>query len=207
MLTTPHSIYLHAIISDVFRPVLHKSERPLRLRLFIGAPATSEAIYLASTTQLKRLLLIYRLAFKTATLSVLCQTGFIYVANAMVRETGISDAEWHYYWHLCVAGLEDLYGSFREFGSIIRALLLMALQRGAIGVEEASCVAGELAELGRQHVLVGAQQGGNGELKKSTWIVDLDLAVIDPAAAQGGNLAERFRQLMLKDAFTMSTHS
>lgn len=194
------SIYFHAIVADLFWPLLRDPWRSLHLRSFSTPQATAEAVYAASVNQLKRLLLIYRLSFKTAMLSVLWQTALIYVANAMMREGNSNGAEWRFYLELCVAGLEDLSASFRVFKSVAEGLLGMALERGVIDIDKVNLVSKELVRLGRHHVPYKKEDGI--EVEGARWIIDIGLATTDPNAAQGANLAERFQELMLLEEFT-----
>ncbi|KAJ4211347.1 hypothetical protein NW759_012548 [Fusarium solani] len=191
-------IYFHAIITDIFRPLLVEAEssKPLRLGSFTAPRATPEAAYLASVNQLKRLLLMYRLNFRTAMFSVVWQTALIYVANAMMREVKTGSNEWRYYLHLCMAGLEDLYASYRVFGSIAKAILGIAIEHKALRPSEARRITNELEDLGRHHTVSKPLRDGR---EVANWIIDLDLAMTDPEAAQGSNLAEKFQELIIED--------
>lgn len=147
------------------------------------------AIYAASINQLKRLFLIFRLSFKTASLSILSQTVLIYVCNAVIQEAQNSNlSEWNFYLRLCVAALEDLYGCYRESWSVTQGLLSMALERGAIMPGEADRIVQEMLELGRHH-------GASGDVDTRS-MIDLDLAVVDPAAARVASLAGKFPERM-----------
>lgn len=128
--------------------------------------------------------------------SVIWHTGLVYVANAMLREAKSDRNEWRYYLHLCMAGLEDLYGSFRVFGSVAKAILGIAIENGALRTSEARRITKELEVLGHHHTAI--KPLGDGR-EMASWIVDLDLAITDPEAAQGGNLAERFQELIIED--------
>lgn len=128
--------------------------------------------------------------------SVVWQTGLIYVANAMMREVKSGSNEWRYYLHLCMAGLEDLYASYRVFGSIAKAILGIAIEHGALRPSEARRITNELEDLGRHHTI--SKPLGDGR-EVANWIIDLDLAMTDPEAAQGSNLAEKFQGLIIKD--------
>ncbi|KAH8125656.1 hypothetical protein LI328DRAFT_151772 [Trichoderma asperelloides] len=183
-------IYFHAIVTDVFRPFIHISPCPFRLRSFTTPGGTPKAIYSASISQLKRLLLHFRLSFKTASLSILSQTVLIYVSNAVIQESQHSNLpEWSFYLRLCLAALEDLYGSYRESWSVMQGLLSMALDRGAIMPGEADRISQEMIELGRHH-------GATNDVDTRS-MIDLDLAVIDPTAARVTCLAGKFSERML----------
>lgn len=129
-------------------------------------------------------------------LSVLWQTSVVYVTNAMIREAGTESTEWRFYLQLCMAGLQDLYSSFRVFGSIAKALLGMALESGAMKPREAKRVEAALEQRSRQYSAVGRL--GEGK-EVANWIINLDLALTDPEAAQGSSLAARFQELILED--------
>lgn len=195
-LTSNYSVYFHAIITDVFRPFSLISNRLLRLSSFESPQATPESAYAGSINQLKRLLLVYRLNFKTATLSVLWQTGLVYVANAMVRDTRESSNERRYYIFLCLAGLEDLSVNFRVFGTIAKGLLGMALKCGAVKKREAKRIIHELSEVATLHKAV--EQLEDDKIV-ANWIIDLDLALNDTEAASGTRLEEQFGKMISDD--------
>ncbi|KAK1987714.1 hypothetical protein LZ30DRAFT_579556 [Colletotrichum cereale] len=198
-------IYFHAVITDLFRPFLDSPLGTERLSSFSTELATPEAVYTASVAQLKRLLLIYRLRYRHASLSVLWQTAVIYVANAMIREAGMAaqdpdvppdeEEEWRFYLDLCLTGLEDLYVSFPVFGSIAQGITGMALRSAAIRTERAARVLRQLGEIEKQH---GANQGMTDKAE-ARLIIDFDLAMTDPEAAQGRNLVEQLEGLMLDE--------
>jgi hypothetical protein len=116
----------------------------------------------------------------------------------MVREATTSSAEWRFYMELCLAGLQDLYASFRVFGSVAEGLLGMALRRGVMDADDAGRIAGELLELGRHHAVAFGVPSGE-EPVAALWIIDFDLAMTDPEAAQAGSLAEEFQELILTE--------
>ncbi|KAI5465268.1 hypothetical protein BGZ63DRAFT_450210 [Mariannaea sp. PMI_226] len=184
-------IYYHAIVADLFRHFLPISDDHLRLRSFSTLQATPRAIYTASINQLKRLLVFFRLSFKMASLSILSQTVLIYVFNAVVREAHRSDQlEWHFYLQVCLAALEDLYGCYRESWSVTRGLLCIAMERGAITRRKAEQIASEMMVLG-DHYSTCAEVDTRS-------MIDLDLAVINPAAARVSSLASKYEEQMLE---------
>lgn len=145
--------------------------------------------------QLKRLLIIYRTKFKTATLSVLWQTPIVYVASALMREgqRESQGQEWQYYLCLCLSGLEDLNVSYRVFGAIAKGLLGMALQHGLISKHHATRVARNLDLLKQLHTATDRLADGR---TVAHWVIDLDLALKDPEGARGTNLEGQFHRLM-----------
>ncbi|KAK2057882.1 hypothetical protein LY76DRAFT_515356 [Colletotrichum caudatum] len=197
-------IYFHAVVTDLFRPFLDTALGTERLSSFSTELATPEAVYTVSVEQLKRLLLLYRLRYRHASLSVLWQTAVIYVANAVIREAGVAEQdpevssgeqERAFYLDLCLAGLEDLYVSFPVFGSITQGIMGMALRNAAIRTERAAQLLRQLGDIEKQH---NANQGMTDKAE-ARCIVDFDLALTDPEAPQGRNLVEQLEELMLDE--------
>lgn len=112
----------------------------------------------------------------------------------MVHEAGTNGTEWRYYLHLCMAGLQDLYFSYRVFGSVAKGMLAMAFENGAVSIEEINRYSSELAVLQKSHHVI-SQLDDKPEV--AVWIVDLEGAVEDPYAAQGTNLSRKFEELGL----------
>jgi hypothetical protein len=152
------------------------------------------AIYSASVNQLKRLLLAYRTFFQTATISILLQTVLIYVGNAaLLAADEMEQPECQFYLRVCLAGLKDLYGSYRQAWGMMKGLLSMSLKRGAMEPDEAGRIMREMMVLGQHHK-------DPGETKSSS-MMDLELATTDPSAAQVNRVAEQFDALMLTAKF------
>ncbi|OHE91707.1 hypothetical protein CORC01_12998 [Colletotrichum orchidophilum] len=197
-------VYFHAVVTDLFRPCLAADFKSQRLYSFSTKHATPEAVYASSVTQLKRLLLLYRLRYKNANYSVLWQTAVVYVANAMIQEGGVSlpradgqtSNEWRFYLDLCLAGLEDLYASFPVFGSVAQGMVGMALRHSAIPTEKAARVLAQLDEIDRRHAAIK----GMTDKTEAQWIIDLDLATTDFERARARNLVEELRKLMAEQS-------
>ncbi|KAK0377588.1 hypothetical protein CLIM01_05067 [Colletotrichum limetticola] len=194
-------VYFHAVVTDLFRPFLATEYKSQRLYSFSTQHATPEAVYASSVTQLKRLLLLYRLRYKNANYSVLWQTAVVYVANAMIQEGGLSlradgqpGNEWKFYLDVCLAGLEDLYASFPVFGSIAQGMVGVALRHSAIRTNKATRVLAQLDDIERRH----ASLKGMTDKTEARWIIDLNLATTDFEGAQARNLVEELQKLMVE---------
>ncbi|OLN80977.1 Nitrogen assimilation transcription factor nit-4-like protein 13 [Colletotrichum chlorophyti] len=194
-------VYFHAVITDLFRPFLLSPIRDQRLRSFSSEFATLEAVYAASSSQLKRLLLLCRLRWKTC-LSALWQTVLVYAANSAIREakTSVSGltAEGSLYLHLCLAWLKEMFVCFPVFGSLAKGLTAMALQTGAIDQEDATRVLEYLRQV-REHRAVA---GGMNEKPDSRCILDFELSMTNPDAAQGRNVAMQLQSLVSEETKT-----
>jgi hypothetical protein len=132
--------------------------------------------------------------FGLEALSVLWQTGVVYVANAAIRDESSSKDEMQFFMHLCLVGLEELSLSFRVFGSITRGVLGMAVRQGAIEQHQVRRARRRLKKI-EQHFLLDI---GSDEIM-ARWMVDLDLAVTDPIHAEGGKLAEDFDRMSVHE--------
>jgi hypothetical protein len=186
------SIYFHAIITDLFRPFLHSPDRSTApLQTFAADRANPQAVYHVSTRQMKRLLLSYRLEFQLEALSVLWQTGVIYVANATMRADYHNKDEMQFFVNLCVAGLEELFGSYKVFGAMTKGIMRMAIRQGSIEQGQVRRVRRILKETGQRFMV----DDTSTDEAIAEWVVDLDLAVTNSVEAQGGTLAREFDRM------------
>ncbi|OBS25978.1 hypothetical protein FPOA_06510 [Fusarium poae] len=186
-------IYYHAIITDLFRPFLHLSTPSTSTLRTFQDQASATVIYYASIRQMKRLLLSYRLEFDLQAASFLWQTCIICVANATVRDTECNPDERLFFLKLCLAGLEEMFLSFRIFGCIKKAVLVMAFYQGVLDQDEMHRNRGVLEAIYQRYV---ADEGDQKMEETNTgWIVDLDLEIMDPESAKAISLAEQFDML------------
>ena len=118
----------------------------------------------------------------------------------MMTDIGRITREWRWYLHFCLAALEDLCVSFRVFDSITKGLMGMALQRQALSIDEAKRVETALRTLSNLHAAI--EQLDDGQIV-AKWMVDLELALTDPNAAQGSSLVDGFEKLMMEAAADM----
>lgn len=180
------------MITDLFRPFLHYPERSSApLQTFAAGRANPRTVYHVSIRQMKRLLLSYRLEFQPEALSVLWQTGVIYVANATIRADYHNKEEMQFFINLCVAGLEELFMSYKVFGSITKGIMRMAIRQGSIEQMQVRRVKRQLRET-EQRFMTGDRCTDEIMAK---WMVDLDLAVTNAVEAQGGRLAKEFDRM------------
>ena len=166
---------------------------------FSSVLSSPEAAFLASTNQLKRLLLVYRTKGAAAIHCFLWHTVLLYVANAVIRKKRlVVDPDWELWFLLCLAGYKALFRCFKASGRIYRALLFMAVRNGLMAAADAQEAMKKLdaVKTPTDHTVID---------NLSTMIVDLDLAITDPAAAQAGILAEKFNDLALFEEFIIST--
>ncbi|OHW96185.1 C6 zinc finger domain-containing protein [Colletotrichum incanum] len=188
------TIYYHLIVLDLFRPLIRQNDvSTLRLRSFTSKQATPEAVYKASTNQLKRIVLFYRQAFPESSSCLFWHSALLYLANAILREAKTSgqSPEWRFYFRLCIASYQTLYCSFRLAKGITISLLSMGLERGFVGVRYAKAVRRDLELRGKHHDV--------SDRVPHSLVVDLDLAVTDPSAAQAERLVQRFQELKLHE--------
>ncbi|KAH8892668.1 hypothetical protein GQ53DRAFT_793908 [Thozetella sp. PMI_491] len=195
-------IHFHALVTDIFRMFLATPSGSETLSLMASPDATPQAIYTASVNQLKRLLLIYRLKYKPSTLSVFWHTSAMYTANAVVNDARTAppmkrvggSPEWHFYFDLCIAALEDLSASYPAFCSATKGVLAVALRDNAISNVKARRIARDIEEIEAQYDKINSRR-----TIAAGWIIDLELGMTNPELAAGGSLAEQLKQLSLDD--------
>ena len=181
------SIYLHAIITDLFRPLLHCGLSSAPLHTTKANKTTPQAAYDASIGQMKRLLLSHRTDMGPEVLSIFWQSCVIYVSNAVIHG-GDDQQERQFYVNLGLTGLQELYLSYRVSGRIAKAIAGMAIRNGVLDKGQVIQIRKRLEETAMRFGLETQTQ----TQMVGKWIVDLDLAVTDSAGALGCKLAEDF---------------
>ncbi|KAL0931318.1 C6 zinc finger domain containing protein [Colletotrichum truncatum] len=196
--STHHTVFMHICyhlaILDLFRPLIRQHDAGgTRIPSFSSKDASPEAAYSASVNQLKRIVLFYRQTYPESSFSFFWHSALLYLANAMLREaSGVTPSpEWRFYFQLCIASYQTLYSSYRLAKGITHSLLSMALERGAIDHQEANLVKKDLEERGRHHEI--------SDRVPESYVVDLDLAVTDPSAAQAERLVQKFHGLLIDE--------
>lgn len=116
----------------------------------------------------------------------------LHIANAVLQNT--SDPYWWPYFMLCLDSYADLYGAFRVAGAIIKSLLSIALRLRVITPSKAQALMAQVDEKGIHH--------SHDQSISASFIVDLDLADVDPLAAQLMSLSNSFDDMALFGEFT-----
>ncbi|RGP77968.1 nitrate assimilation regulatory nira [Fusarium longipes] len=179
-------IYLHAITTDLFRPLLQSDLSSAPLRTFKANNATPQTVYHASIRQMKRLLLSHRSDMGPEVLSIFWQSCVIYVANAVIH-SGDDQEERQFYVNLCLTGLQELFLSYRVSGEIVKAIAGMAIKNGVMDKDQVFNIRRQLEETAGRYEM--------DTLAVGNWVIDLDLAVTDSTGARGGKLAGDFDQM------------
>lgn len=172
---------------DIFRPFL---SREYQLKSFSSLDSSPKAVFTASLNQLKRLVLNYRLYCPAAAYSLWWQTGMLYVANGVVRDS--SDPDWKFYLLLCIRGYQALANTYPVAGGFVQSILSMALDNKRMLVSEARQVLWE-----GNH-----KRHGQVDVIEGTWMTDLDLALSSQTDAQMEKVVSRFVDSSLFEEFT-----
>ncbi|WQF89366.1 Putative zn(2)Cys(6) fungal-type DNA-binding domain-containing protein [Colletotrichum destructivum] len=187
-------IYHHSAIIDLFRPLLQHNGAPWqRLSTLESEESTPDAVYAASVKQLQRIVLFYQYNHPESAYSFFWHSALLYLANAMLTEANIPGhaPDWQFYLRLCIARYQTLYTGFRLAKGITLSLLSMALEKGAMDIPQTRAIRRDLELRGKHHLIP--------DQVPVYWVVDLDLAVTDPSAAQAENLLHRFWELHLRE--------
>ncbi|GKT50459.1 uncharacterized protein ColSpa_10640 [Colletotrichum spaethianum] len=191
-------IYFHAFVLDLFRPLIqHGDAMRVRLESFTSQQASPEAVCLASATQLGRIAITYLQKCSSASYSFLWSTALLYSANATLRELAnvTENSEKLANFRTCILGYQRLQRPFRLSQGIIRSLLSMALREGLLASSEARAIIKDSNEKAKHHRVQDEVQ--------APFIVDLDLATVNPAAAHVDKLAAEFEELAIFNEFTV----
>ncbi|QYS95150.1 Zn(2)-C6 fungal-type domain-containing protein [Trichoderma simmonsii] len=181
-------IWFHTAVLCLFKPCIQQLGMS-RLRTLPKSISSPELVYTASISQLKQLVVNYRLHFASSTYTILWHTALIYLANEILNTP--KDEDSFFYFLLCVYGYERLRRSWRVTASVSRALLSMALRKGGITSGTARRILKDLqSDRFRKKF---------GEIR-ATFMADLDLAASDPGSATVEKQAEDFEHnAMLRD--------
>ncbi|KHN96822.1 uncharacterized protein MAM_05378 [Metarhizium album ARSEF 1941] len=187
-------IWFHTAILDLFRHVISGPLRHERLPTFAMPMSSSEKVYEASVSQLKQLIVNYRLNFTSSSYTILWHVALTYLANAVLYEP--KEENWLFYFLLCVYGYERLRPSWRVTKSISTALLSLALRKGDISSPTARRILSDIEQT------AGADQSPDSEGIRATFMADLHLARSDPQSATVERLADDFEANILLQEYT-----
>ncbi|KDN67624.1 hypothetical protein CSUB01_10117 [Colletotrichum sublineola] len=193
-------IYFHAFVLDLFRPLVQYGDAMrIRLESFTSQQASPETVCLASATQLGQIAITYLQKCSSASHSFLWSTALLYFANSALREMAhvTDNSEKLTDFRTCILGYQKLHRPFRLSKGIVRSLLSMALREGLLASSEARAIIKELNENAKHH-------RGSDEVQ-APFIVDLDLATMNPTAAHVDSLAGEFEELAILNEFTVIT--
>lgn len=173
----------------MFRPFLSSpEEKNKRLRTFSSADSSPNAIFDASLQQLQRLVLVYRINYRSSTYTILWHTALVYVANAMLSEPERHES-WLSYLMLCIYGYEGLRRSWRVADVITRALLSMMLRNRSISTDLARDILANFQTMGEP-----GDELAFGEMR-ATFMADMDMAVSHPEAATVEKQADQLEEI------------
>ncbi|KAF6822125.1 Activator of stress genes 3 [Colletotrichum musicola] len=191
-------IYLHAFVLDLFRPLVqHGDAVRMKLESFTSQQASPEAVCSASITQLRRIAITYLQTCSSASYCFSWQTALLYVANAALHKPPhvLELSERRSYFRTCILGYQKLQRCFRLPQGVIRGLLTMALREELITWAEARAMIRDSEEKGKHHQA--------SEQVLAPFVVDLDLAMVNPEAALVDRLAAEFDELAILNEFTL----
>ncbi|KJZ69189.1 hypothetical protein HIM_11422 [Hirsutella minnesotensis 3608] len=187
-------IWFHVSIISIFRPFSNPlAQRPVSL--VTSRNHYPREIYTASLNQLKHMIRVFDCKYSSSSYGVLWHVALLHVANAMVAD--VNEPERLPYFMLCISCYQDLLRSYRVVHAVIKGLLSMAWGKGVISSSMAQSILQEVQRNGKGHTAL--------DNIKSTFVADLDLALIDASAAQVETLAESFDAMSMLEDMTVGT--
>ncbi|KAK6850427.1 hypothetical protein PG987_000061 [Apiospora arundinis] len=206
------SMYLHTIILTLFRPFFQSPQGDQRLR-FVSAEATPSAIYTASVTQMKNIVLQHHIDHHGKLFPTFAYVGYMQLCSAIIgmsKNTETQRQENRSYFNICMCFFQDATLQHAIAMPIAQGLLQMALESGLLKDSEMCEVVRCLKERGKHHCPPLETSNTSSSSFVSTThqthiIVNFELAVVDFRAAQAHTLASKLEEQMLFNEFTMAT--
>ncbi|KAF9691989.1 hypothetical protein EKO04_009947 [Ascochyta lentis] len=187
-----HAVY-HTTILNLFRPFLDPPN-VIHLRSFSSTDSTSRTAFSASVKQLKRLIYNYRThVSRKLAQSCMFNGAILHISSIVVKQAAI-DPSWRFFFRLCFDYWKDVHVGYRVFAGVVPAHLSLALQSGAITVQEARLMNQEFEAVGRHHRVTD-------EVLTDSY-VDFERAIRKEDGATMHELTERFKELMMFQDFT-----
>ncbi|KAK8093112.1 uncharacterized protein PG998_014513 [Apiospora kogelbergensis] len=203
------SMYLHTIILTIFRPFLQSPQRDQRLR-FTSAESSPSAIYTASVTHMKDIVLQHHTHHHGKLFSTFVYAGYMQLCSAIAGTSDNTETQRHeqqLYFDVCMCFFQDATLQHAIATPIAQGLLHMALESGLILASEMRDVLRRLEERGKHHCSPLQTSGTSSSSYFSTVhqahiIVDFELAVVDVRAARAHTLASKLEDIVLFDELT-----
>ncbi|KAK6858686.1 hypothetical protein PG995_005250 [Apiospora arundinis] len=202
-------MYLHTIILTIFRPFLQSPQRDQRLR-FTSAESSPSAIYTASVTHMKGIVLQHHIHHHGKLFSTFAYAGYMQLCSAIAGTSDNTESQRHeqqLYFDVCMCFFQDATLQHAIATPIAQGLLHMALESGLILASEMRDVLRRLEERGKHHCSPLQTSGTSSSSYFSTVhqahiIVDFELAVVDVRAARAHTLASKLEDIVLFDELT-----
>lgn len=155
--------------------------------------------------ELKGLVIEYTSQHPSAAHHLYWATSLLYVFNAIVKEQ--ADAQWRFYFRLCLHCYSKLFDCFAVIEGTVQSLLAISVEYGAMSRKNAARAMQERFYKGGAGKRARSRRGEPKEQRRSTFMVDLDLAVRDRDAADVNALVAKFEDMDMFDEFTMMGES
>ncbi|KAJ4985529.1 hypothetical protein SVAN01_09000 [Stagonosporopsis vannaccii] len=186
-------MYFHRCVMDLFRPYIVRG-RTQQFAFRHPEFETPEAIFQASTQQLKGLLIEYT-AFHNFASGMMWHPTLLFTANGVLEIP--SSPDWRFFFLLCIHCYTAMYDSYSFAEMAIQSLLALAIDFKSISAAEAENILSvtlhrkkKFQELHKVKEEKGRGQGKGSKLKMS-----------DSEARATETLVSNFRELSLFDQF------
>lgn len=155
--------------------------------------------------ELKGIVIEYTSWHPSASHHIYWNTALIYMFNAIVKDR--RDPHWRFYFWLCLHCYSKLYECFTAIEGVVQSLLVIAVNYGAISRKNAARAMQERFYKDGAGKRARSRRGESKEKQRSTYAIDLDLAVRDRDAADVNALIANFEDMDMFDEFTMMGES
>ncbi|KAK8013444.1 C6 transcription factor [Apiospora marii] len=201
-------MYLHTIILTIFRPFLQSPQRDQRQR-FTSAESSPSAIYTASVTHMKNIVLQHHIDHHGKHFFAFAYTGYMQLCSAIAGTSDNTESQRHkqqFYFDVCMCFFQDATLQHAIAMPIAQGLLHIALESGLILASEVREVVRRFDERGKHHCPPLETSSNSSSffsaMRQSHIIVNFELAVVDYSAAQAHTLASKLEDRVLFNEFT-----
>ncbi|KAH7111884.1 hypothetical protein B0J11DRAFT_191567 [Dendryphion nanum] len=168
-------MHIHVTIMGIFRPFVPPNKQH-GFRSYISDAGGPESIFSASTHQLKGLLFEYAHRCSPTHYNLVIFAAVIYAVNATLSDPLDQDRRAYILFYVQMG----FRANYRGLSDTIQAIIALAHDKGVVSSAEATQFA--------RHV---------GDVGKSGWVVDVELAASDAVAANVDSLGEKFEEITL----------
>lgn len=168
---------------SLLRPIQDIKNKQLRLGSFSSPDATPGALYSASMSQLKALMVAYCADLTPRGGNAWFNCAFLEVFADLIKNP-VKDAHWHFYLQICFEFWKKTYVRYRTFNAVTRAMLLSAVNAGVVEYDFAAKMKKELRSAAPYHDALNDTVSSSGRLSFELALAGTEETSVDYLAMQ-----------------------
>lgn len=187
-----YSMFFHGVVLNIFRP-FQRRPHGYKMGSFSSPDSFPRTAFVISLNQMKRLVVLTHLHHPPIERSPFLASALVQTFCGLLKN--VDDAEWKYYFELCLILGSQLFDWYSVLGPILQGTLAMGLRDGALTGTEAKDLLQKYVSADRRDETMETIMNG------AAFTLDLDLVMTDPTDAMTQSLARRFDDLVLFSEF------